>query len=484
MSSYLENHNLVVPDSALYAAASLNASVSNPQKIHIKDNCPPCVALPPTNAKPYPSDIIVSGQPTITKLTTSIFDFWHDFPDDVDILMVGPTGAKCLLMADCGGSDFISNVNLTFNDSSLSLPDDSQITSGTFRPTKGTCPGGGSNCVPANFPGGAPVGPYGTALSVFNGTPSDGTWQLYVIDDSSGDNGTIAGGWSLTFNAPGGTSKAKFDFDGDGKADLAVWRPSDGFWYIINSSTGGGRSQGWGGTTDKLVPGDYDGDGKTDVAIWRPSDGNWWIINSSNGSVRVQQWGLPGDVPVPADYDGDGKTDLAVWRPSDGFWYIINSSTGGGRAQGWGGGSDKPVPGDYDGDGKADLAIWRPSDGNWWIINSSNGSARVQNWGLPADIPVPGDYDGDGKTDLAVWRPSDGFWYIINSSTGDGRSQGWGGGTDKPVPGDYDGDGRTDLAIWRPSDGNWWIINSSNGSARVQNWGVNGDVPIPSVFIR
>jgi len=267
------------------------------------------------------------------------------------------------------------------------------------------------------------------------------------------------------------------NFDGDLQTDFGVWRPGQGEWYVIDSSSGAQQTQQWGTPGDIPVPGDYDGDGKTDYAVWRPSNGTWYVIYSSDGTQHTQQWGTAGDYPTPGDYDGDGKADFAVWRPGEGNWYVILSSNGTQRVQQWGTPGDIPVPGDYDGDGKTDFAVWRPSQGNWYVIYSSNGAVQTQQWGTSGDIPVPGDYDGDGKTDFAVWRPSQGNWYIIYSSSGTQRVQQWGTAGDFPVPGDYDGDTKTDFAVWRPSQGEWYVINSSSGAQQTQQWGTGGDIP-------
>jgi uncharacterized repeat protein (TIGR01451 family) len=141
-------------------------------------------------ASPYPSTISVSGLTGLVgKVTVSLNGVTHGFPDDIDIILVSPTGQKVVLMSDTGGGHSITNVNLSFDDSASSgLPDSSQIDSGTYKPTDFE-PGD-------NFPPPAPAGTVSTFLSAFNGLNPNGNWSLYVVDDATGDSGSISS-WSL-----------------------------------------------------------------------------------------------------------------------------------------------------------------------------------------------------------------------------------------------------------------------------------------------
>ena len=252
-----------------------------------------------------------------------------------------------------------------------------------------------------------------------------GTRYYYVVTASNAAG--TSGNSSEVSGVPVAVAAARvtvLDYDGDGKTDLVVFRPSAGAFLVLNSASSfvSGAGYTWGASTDTAIPGDFDGDRKTDLVVFRASTGEWYVKTSSSGynTASGYQWGAAGDTPVPGDYDGDGKTDLAVYRSTTGEWFIKTSSSNYTAASGyqWGARGDVPVTGDYDGDGKADLAVYRPTTGEWFIKTSSSNytAASGYQWGAVGDTPVPGDYDGDGKTDLAVYRPTTGEWFYKTSS--------------------------------------------------------------------
>jgi hypothetical protein len=298
---------------------------------------------------------------------------------------------------------------------------------------------------------------------------------------TNGDGGT--GGdniYTTSVNTYGGTAIATFD--GDGKTDFSVWRPSSGVWYSLNTTNGNFQAAQFGAQSfgDKPVSSDFDGDGKNDLVVWRSTTGVWYVLNSSNGQFRVFPFGTVGDIPVAGDFTGDGKSDFVVFRPNTGTWYIQDSVTFAFQAVQFGANGDKPIAGDFDGDAKNDLAVWRPTNGVWYILRSSNGSFFITPFGQSGDKPAQGDFDGDGKTDLGIFRPTNNTWYLLRTTAGFTAFP-FGVSTDRPVPGDYDGDGSTDVAVFR--NGTWFVIKSSDNASLIASFGATGDIPVPANYL-
>ena len=349
---------------------------------------------------------------------------------------------------------------------------------------------------------------------VFAGRPLDGAIPLTELTLGSDGNfyGTTRFGgasnegvvfrFDSTRTAESAGPSLAADFDGDGRTDLTVYRPTTGEWFVrystSNYSYDNWTSYQWGLPGDIPLAADFDGDGKTDLTVYRPTTGEWFVrystSNYSYGNWTSYQWGLPGDVPLAADFDGDGKTDLVVFRPNIGTWYVRFSSSNYSYANWtsyqWGLLGDVPLAADLDGDRKSDLVVYRPWTGEWFVRFSTSDYSYATwtsyQWGLPGDLPVAADFDGDGKTDLSVWRPLDGTWYVRFSSSAYGyatwTSYQWGLPGDRPLVGDFDGDGKTDLSVWRPVDGTWYVRFSTSGYSYdtwlSYQWGLPGDTPL------
>jgi (2Fe-2S) ferredoxin len=270
------------------------------------------------------------------------------------------------------------------------------------------------------------------------------------------------------------TRAVTFDFDGDRKADISVYRPETGTWWVLNSSDGTYTATNWGISSDKIIPADFDGDGRIDKAVYR--DGIWYVLNSSNNTFAINQFGVTNDAPVPTDFDNDGRADLSVFR--QGIWHQLRSSDGAYSASQFGIESDKPIPADYDSNRLSDIAVFR--SGTWYVRYQNDLPTATLQFGTQSDKPVPADYDGDKKTDYAVFR--NGVWYIWESRTGAPRIVQWGIAGDIPVAADYDGDKKADIAIYRA--GVWYILRSTDNGATILQFGLATDVPIPAAYVR
>ncbi len=191
------------PETAAFGRPSRRPPKPKPSFASQLVSNPTPIAIPSTGtASPYPSSVSIAGLAgSVTDLNVTIHNFSHTFPNDVGIVLVGPTGTSLLLQDGAGDDPDMVNVTYTFTDFGLSqLPDSVAWGPGGYKPTNYITP-------PDSFP---PPGPdtfynnpgpadegAATLFSVFGGTNPNGNWHLYVVDFSEGDAGEIAGGWTL-----------------------------------------------------------------------------------------------------------------------------------------------------------------------------------------------------------------------------------------------------------------------------------------------
>jgi uncharacterized repeat protein (TIGR01451 family) len=304
-------------------------------------------------ALPYPATInIANVTGLITKATVTLNNFGHQFPNDVEILMVAPSGEDVVLMSGVGGGQSVSNLTLTFDDSATnSLPSSSlfgtgagQLVSGTYLPT--------DDGLSLAFSSPAPVAPYGTVLGVVNGSSPNGTWALYVLDNTHGDDGSIAQGWSLNLTTVSPVNSA---------ADLGVQliQPADGavegfpFSYTVSVTNKGPSSAANVVVTNTLAPG-LTVDGTSLAGGYSTGFGGALILNvgniNANSSTNITVTATAaaiGSYPISASVGSDQidlntldnatQMTVSVYNPpslsaavtgSNGFTFTLTSQVG------------------------------------------------------------------------------------------------------------------------------------------------------------
>ncbi|HEX8638525.1 MAG TPA: VCBS repeat-containing protein [Pyrinomonadaceae bacterium] len=274
------------------------------------------------------------------------------------------------------------------------------------------------------------------------------TWWVSI----SGTNATSDGQFGLANDI-----ETPEDFDGDGRDDLAVWRFGgqgsgiESVFYIYQSSSNTVRTENFGRLGDvPIVVGDYDGDNKADPAVYRPAapgQQSYFFyrgsLNNPNRITTFVPWGRGDMRPYNGDFDGDGKNDFCLFTTVNGRgqFLLLKSNGFGVEYIDWGLPTDTPVPGDFDGDKRSDFCVVRPQNGQhaWFILERDGGGTGASPilWGLTTDNLAPGDYDGDAKQDIAVWRssadPSMNFFLVRRSSDSALQFFEWGQQGDSPA---------------------------------------------------
>jgi peptidyl-Lys metalloendopeptidase len=459
---------------------------------------PTSISVPSSGAAtPYPSTITVpAGLGSLQKVTATLSGFSHTWPPDLDVLLVGPAGQTVVLMSDVGSSTAVTNLTFVFDDTGPAMGTGTLV-SGTYRPTNiGT---GDSWTSPA------PAGPYGTTLSVYNGTDPAGVWSLYVVDDASGDVGSFSGGWSLTLTTPGqpgdyasasgtltipaGATSGTITVTVNGDTEV---EPNETFFVNLSNPTNAtiDDAQGLGTILNDdggSARGDFTGDLKSDI-LWRHATrGEVWLW-PMDGAARLSSTFVRTvsdtnfEIRGVGDQNGDGTADV-LWRNKVNgqiYFWPMNGTVPQGEVYI---GTVDPAydivgTGDFDGDGKSDI-LWRNLvNGDVWIWLMDGPTPLAQTY---VDRVVPGyvvsgvgDLDGNGMADI-VWHGAAGDVWVWPMNGTTLLDQVW----VATVPdtgyqirgvGDFTGDGKADVVWHHATVGDVWIWTMNGSVRQAETW--------------
>ena len=267
------------------------------------------------SAVPYPSVLTVAGAPAGPfKITVTLIGMNHPTPTDLDMLLVGPAGQTVMLMSDAGGASDLRNATLTFDDDATGqIPAatvGSVLPSGSYKPTNF-----GS---PDFMPAGAPPEPFGSALAVFTGTNPNGTWKIFLRDDTvlgGSDAQSVTGGWCVNIvptnaapvaNAGGPYSAAEgspITFDGTASTDpdnnIASYA-----WDFGDGNTGSGPT----------VPHTYANGGTYTVTLTVTDDDG--ASDAATASVNVADVAPTATFNAPTQVSEGNPATISLTEPS------------------------------------------------------------------------------------------------------------------------------------------------------------------------
>lgn len=296
---------------ALLSLLVLNAPVRNACSETLTATNASPITIPSSGtsgvANPYPSTIGFGGfDGTITFVQVTLHNISHTFPDDLDILLVGPGGQSTILMSDCGGDHTLNNVDLAFADSSSPLPDSAQIIANSYRPTNYASQGVATDPFPT-IAGQS----FAASLAVFNNTSPNGTWSLYVVDDAAGDIGAIAGGWTLTLRTTAFQNGGVVNIPGTGTSGPANPYPS-----TINVA---GLPTSIRKVTVRLSNLSHTFPDDLDILLARPSGPNAIIMSDVGGGTNISNLTFTLDDAAATTLPDNGPLVAGTFRPTNIF---------------------------------------------------------------------------------------------------------------------------------------------------------------------